>query len=231
MMEHLKHLLKHDFILLYRNKIIVISLLVTAVYVLIFRALSAFGNIEKLLVLVIFNDPALLGFLFVGVMVLFEKNENTLEALAVTPIKISNYILSKSINLTLISLICCFAMVLSGYGFDFHYVHFLLATVLTTLIFSFIGFIVVAGQSNFNKYILKAMGFILLLSVPFLGYFEVAESFYFVLFPTYPAIGLYNIAFAEQTSPMQLILHYGLAVGWCLVTYKWSHVSITKNFL
>jgi fluoroquinolone transport system permease protein len=230
MMEQLKHLLKHDFILLYRNKIIVISLLVTTVYVLIFRALSAFGNIEKLLVLVIFNDPALLGFLFVGVMVLFEKNENTLEALAVTPIKISNYILSKSINLTLISLICCFAMVLSGYGSDFHYAHFFLATVLTTLIFSFIGFIVVAGQSNFNKYILKAMGLILLLTVPFLGYFEVTESFYYVLFPTYPAIGLYNLAFAEQISPMQLIFHYGLAVSWCLVTYKWAHVSITKSF-
>ncbi len=229
-MSQLKHLLKHDFILLHRNKIIVISLLVTAVYVLIFRLLSSFGNMEKLLVLVIFNDPALLGFLFVGVMVLFEKNENTLEALAVTPIKIHNYILSKTINLTLISLICCFAMVLSGYGTGFHYVHFFLATILTTMIFSFIGFIVVSGQSNFNKYILKAMGLILLLTVPFLGYFEVTESYYYLLFPTYPAIGLYNIAFAEQITLSEIFLHYGLAVGWCLITYKWALASMTKSF-
>ncbi|MCU0397747.1 MAG: hypothetical protein MUC73_06555, partial [Cyclobacteriaceae bacterium] len=99
-MNQLLHLLKFDFILLNKNKIITISILVTAIYVGVFKGLSYLGNMEKLLILVIFNDPALLGFLFVGVLVLFEKNENTLDALAVTPIKISNYILSKSISLT-----------------------------------------------------------------------------------------------------------------------------------
>ncbi len=229
-MKQLPHLLKHDFILLHRNKIIVISLIITLVYVLLIQALAAFGDLEKMLVLVIFNDPALLGFLFVGVMVLFEKNENTIEALAVSPIKISNYILSKSINLTVISLFCCFAMAIAGYGLNFHFFHFFLATVLTTLIFSFIGFIVVAGQPNFNKYILKAIGIILLLTVPFLGYFEVTSDYIYVLFPTYPAIKLFSFSFADHISSGELWLNYSLAIIWCLCSYVAALRMISKDF-
>ncbi|MDP2160167.1 MAG: hypothetical protein Q8K02_06775 [Flavobacterium sp.] len=58
-MKQLAHLLKFDFLLINKNKIITISLVVTAIYVGVFKALAAMGNIEKLLVLVIFNDPAL----------------------------------------------------------------------------------------------------------------------------------------------------------------------------
>ena len=72
-MKHFFHLVKFDFLLINKNQITVISLIVTAIYVGVFKGLSVLGNIEKLLVLIIFNDPALLGFLFVGVMVLFEN--------------------------------------------------------------------------------------------------------------------------------------------------------------
>ena len=125
-MKHFFHLVKFDFLLINKNQITVISLIVTAIYVGVFKGLSVLGNIEKLLVLIIFNDPALLGFLFVGVMVLFEKNENTLQALSVTPINISSYILSKSFSLTVVSLFCCYLMVISGYGLYFNFINFIL---------------------------------------------------------------------------------------------------------
>ena len=123
-MKQLQHLIKHDFMLLLRNKIIAVSVVVSILYVLIFKAISDWGDVDKLLVLVIFNDPALLGFLFVGVMVLFEKNENTLQVLAVSPLKISNYILSKSITLTSIAIGCCFLMAFASKGCNFNFFHF-----------------------------------------------------------------------------------------------------------
>ena len=228
-MNQLLHLLKFDFILLNKNKIITISILVTAIYVGVFKGLSYLGNMEKLLVLVIFNDPALLGFLFVGVLVLFEKNENTLDALAVTPIKISNYILSKSISLTFLSVCCCLAMVIAAHGFQFHAFHFTMATILTTLIFSMLGFIAVAGQSTFNQYILRALGIILLLSAPFLSYFDVVPRYWFILFPTQPAIDLYNLSFDTQAKVQDLLLAYGLCIGWTGITYTWALRAMTKQ--
>jgi fluoroquinolone transport system permease protein len=230
-MNQLLHLLKFDFILLNKNKIITISILVTAIYVGVFKGLSYLGNMEKLLILVIFNDPALLGFLFVGVLVLFEKNENTLDALAVTPIKISNYILSKSISLTFLSIGCCLAMVIAAHGIQFHIFHFIMATILTTLIFSMLGFIAVAGLSSFNQYILRALGIILLLSVPFLSYFDVVPRYWFILFPTQPAIDLYSLSFEAKASDNNLLMAYGLCIGWIGITYTWALRAMTKQIM
>jgi len=229
-MKELAHLIRHDFILLARNRIITISIFLTVIYVVLFKALSSFGPTEKFLVLVIFNDPALLGFLFIGVMVLFEKNENTIAALAVTPMRLHLYILSKSLALTCISLGCCMAMVIAAYGLQINWLHFIMAAILTTMIFSFLGFIVVAGESSFNDYILKAIGIILLLSMPFLGYFEIVPLNWFFIFPSYPGILLFDFSFGENILLTELLLGYGLACLWCVVGYLWAKKALAKNF-
>ena len=229
-MKTLAHLIRHDFLLLARNKIITISVFLTAIYVVLFKALSSFGPAEKFLVLVIFNDPALLGFLFIGVMVLFEKNENTIAALAVTPMRLHMYILSKSLALTTISLGCCVAMVIAAYGMKINWGHFILAAILTTMIFSFLGFIVVAGERSFNDYILKAIGIILLLSIPFFGYFEIVHLDWFFLFPSYPGILLFDFSFRENVALKELLLGYGLACLWCALGFIWAKKSLAKNF-
>lgn len=230
MMKQLLHLLKQDFVLINRNQIIAISLVVTGLYIGVFKGLAQFGDMQKALVLIIFNDPALLGFLFVGVMVLFERNENTLQALAVTPMKLSNYLLSKSIALTVISIACCLLMAWAAVGWNFAVLQYIAATVFTTLIFGFIGFIVVAGQKSFNTYMLRAVGVIILLSLPFLGYFEIAARWLFYLFPTQPMIDLYSMSFGSELGLTEQILAYILAIGWTILTYFWALRASTKNF-
>jgi len=229
-MKQFFHLLKHDFVLINRNKIIAISLAVTAIYVGVFKGLSSFGDVQQALVLIIFNDPALLGFLFVGVMVLFEKNENTLQALAVSPMKLSHYLLSKTLALTLISIGCCLLMAWGAVGWDFNIPQFVMATIFTTVIFSFIGFIVVAGQKSFNTYMLRAVGIIILLCLPFLAYFELASRWLFIPFPTQPAIDLYSMAFSNELQHWEGILAYALAIAWTVITYFWALRASTKNF-
>lgn len=227
-MKQLLHLLKWDFILLQRNQVIGVSAMVTLVYALIFKGLQNFGNVDKWLVLVIFNDPALLGFLFVGAMVLFEKNENTLQALVITPLKTSYYILSKAIVLTIISLFCCFAMAISAHGWGFQWLHYTFASIFTTLIFAFLGFIVVADISSFNSFVLRMVGVVLGLSLPFLGYFELLPSYFFVLFPTHPCIELYDAAFTEKSVTI-LIYSYLALIFWVIFTYKWALRAFRKN--
>ncbi|MFK7920670.1 MAG: hypothetical protein AB8H47_01875 [Bacteroidia bacterium] len=229
-MKQFIHLLKHDFVLINRNKIIAISLAVTAIYVGIFKGLSSFGDVQQALVLIIFNDPALLGFLFVGVMVLFEKNENTLQALAVTPMKLSHYLLSKTLALTLISVGCCLLMAWAAVGWDFNILQFVIATIFTTVIFSFIGFIVVAGQKTFNTYMLRAVGVIIALCLPFLAYFDLASRWLFILFPTQPVIDLYSMAFSHDLPIVEGIIAYALAIAWTVITYFWALRVSTKNF-
>lgn len=223
------NLLWLDMRLIQRNKVVLISAFVTVIYTLLFRALSGVEQIEKVLVLLMMNDPALLGVLFVGVMVLFEKDERTLQALSVTPIRWSHYLWSKTIVLTVLGLLCCYAMVIAGYGWNFHWGHFTAATLLTTVIFSLIGFIVVAGEATFNTYMMKAAMVILLLTVPFLGYFEVVPNAWFVALPTYYPLLLYHAAFETTQGWGTLLVGYIGCLAWTILLYFWALKRFVDN--
>lgn len=214
--------------ILNRNRIITLSLVVSALYMGAFMALSGFDQIEKLLILVIYNDPALLGVLFTGVLVLFEKNENTLQAISVSPIKVSNYILSKSITLTVVALLCSYLMAFAGHGIDFNYLHFGLGVMLSTLTFSFLGFSIVATQDTFNKYMIVAVGIIVVLLTPFLGFFDLVSDMIFWVFPTQPGIKILSASF-NQMDFIEIAISYLLAIVWCILFYKLAVKRITQK--
>ena len=229
-MKNFLHLLKHDLILLSRNNIIAISVIVTAIYTAIFMWLSGMDEAEKVLVVVIFNDPALIGFLFAGVIVLFEQNENTLQALSVTPLTKAQYILSKSVALNIVATACCLAMATAAVGTAFNFLHFTMATVLTTFMFTFFGFMMVAGETTFNRYILKAAGLLILMAIPFLGYFGMVSRTWFLWMPTQPAIDLFSASFAEDTPAGIILYAYMALVFWVCLTFYLSRKMIEKSF-
>ena len=229
-MKYFLHLLRHDLRLLSRNNIITISILVTAIYIGVFYWLKALENAEKILVLVIFNDPALIGFLFAGVIVLFEKNENTLQALSVSPLSKAQFILSKSIALTLIATLCCFAMAFAGVGTSFHVFHFGMASFLTTLMFSFFGFIIIAGESTFNRFILKSVGLLIFLSLPFLGYFGLGSRQWFLWIPSQPAIDLFQVSLSRNASSGIICYAYTALCFWLAISFYLSRKMIQKSF-
>ena len=81
------HALKWDLIRQYRYNIVGVAAFVTVVYILILFGIE-WEYKDKLVVFLIFNDPAALGMMFIGSLVLFEKSEHTLEALVATPISL-----------------------------------------------------------------------------------------------------------------------------------------------
>lgn len=56
---------------------------------------------------IIFTDPAALGFFFLGALMMLEKAESVRTALAITPLSAAEYLLAKTITLTAISLLAC----------------------------------------------------------------------------------------------------------------------------
>jgi fluoroquinolone transport system permease protein len=229
-MKQLLHLLGQDFRLLYRYQIVTISIVVSAMYVGLFHWLSGLGNVDRLLILLIFNDPALLGFLFIGVLVLFERNEGTLAALAVVPLQLDSYLLSKALSLSAIAVACCFAMVLVAHTGPFRPVHFGMASLLASLLFAFLGFIVVAPVTSFNAYILRVIVVVIPISLSFLGYFGLVPWHWFFLFPTYPIIGLYELSLASAMPLGWAVIYYALALLWCGVAYAVARRVMQKSF-
>ncbi|CDO04896.1 hypothetical protein BN988_03473 [Oceanobacillus picturae] len=56
-------------------------------------------------IFITFSDPGVLGFFFIGGLVLLERNQNILDNLFITPYKVEEYIFSKALSLTVLSIL------------------------------------------------------------------------------------------------------------------------------
>lgn len=220
----MKALLLLNWRLLRRNRLIEVSIVVTAIYALILHAFADAPIAEKLLVLLIFNDPALLGLLFVGVMVLMERDERVLSALAVLPLRKWQFVWQRVGLLSTLATLAAGAMALSVRGLGgVHWGHFLAASVLTSVFFGLMGFVVVARSRSFNDYIMSAVGAILLLSVPFFGYFGLGEWWYYAALPTQAAVDAFNFAFTSyEASWAHFFYAYAYLLLCCVVAHYWA---------
>lgn len=102
-------LLAHDARLQYRYGIYAAYGFVVALYAAILHLGGPHLPAWAAAVLV-FTDPAALGFFFLGALMLLEKAERVRAALAATPITALDYFFSKAATLTAVSLVACLVL-------------------------------------------------------------------------------------------------------------------------
>jgi fluoroquinolone transport system permease protein len=209
--------------------IVTVAAAVTVLYTVLFKSLPL-PNLDKVLILLIFSDPSMLGFLFIGVLILFEKGANTLPALVVTPLRAWQYLWAKTLSLTCIALACSFGMAVVGHGWSFGYGYLLLAVFFSSVLFLMIGFVGVARVKTFNQYLLIIPLFLAPLSLPLLHFFGVSDWAGFYLIPTQASLLLFQAAFGP-VAPWQVVyavLYLPLA---CLVAYRFARQAYVTRII
>ena len=176
-----------------RYQILTVAAIVTALYLVIFRMVPA-GN-EKLLIALIFSDPAMLGFMFIGALMLFEKGANTLQALVLTPIKPWIYIWSKALSLTVISLVAGITMAIAGHGLQMNYVFLILGIIYASVIFVFVGFLGVVRVKTLNQYIMIVPLTLTPFLLPLLHFFDLVNGMWMYFIPSQAVLILMEGAF------------------------------------
>ena len=224
-MKQLAHLLRWDFVHLQRNQMISISLLVGAIYLGIFYLLRSVGYLENLLIVMIFNDPVLMSYFFAGVLLLFERDQHTREALSVAPLSWEAYLWSRALSLATVAALVALLMMWVGYGFQFNYLHFLAGCFGTSLLYVWVGCLVGQQSEGFNHYLIRSLGFILALGLPLLSLFEVWDSPLLYLVPSFPGMLLMQAAFQEM-APWQ----YGYGYGYLLLATAATYYACRRTF-
>lgn len=112
-MQTLGTLIAHDARLQYRYGIYPAYAVVVALYVAL---LQLFGTHLPpwLPAVIIFTDPAALGFFFLGALMMLERSEGVRAALAITPMTSAGYFASKATTLTGMALVACTAILLAS---------------------------------------------------------------------------------------------------------------------
>jgi len=219
-MSNLKNMLKWEFTLLSRYKIIHISILSVILY---FLTTQAIPDMDKPIfhTMLLFFDPAIIGIMFVGALVLFEKSENVLQALIITPMKVDDYILSKITSLTILSIISAsiFVILLNIFsGIEVNIIFLVLGIILTSIVLILLGFIIVSRVNSINEYLLAmVIAFIGLLFPPMLHLSGLYENVIFYLWPTQASFilftGVFNAASLESWEIAYGILYQIIWIG------------------
>ncbi len=207
-----------------RYQIVTVAVLVTAAYGIGLRLLPEQWRAD-VTVLLVLSDPTMIGFLFVGALMLFERGAGTLHAVAVTPLTPALYVGAKALSLTAVSVVCALTMTVTAHGTGFRPVPLLTAVVLTSALFVCVGVAAVVRVRSLNEYLLIVPVFLVPLYLPLLGFLGIGGRAAYHVLPTQASLLLIERSLAPR--PLWEVFY---AVGLLAVAGAAAFVWAVRSF-
>ncbi len=139
-------------------------LVFTVFYISLLHALPAAWR-GQAAILMLFSDPAAMGLIFMGAIVLYEKGERVLNSISVSPVKPMEYVISKLISIALISTIAGLLIGLGG-GVITNAFLFVPGIFLGSCLLSAIGLMIAANISTLNQFIVAIIPAEVIINAP-----------------------------------------------------------------
>lgn len=181
-------------------------------------------------VLVIFCDPSAIGYFIIGGLLLLEKDQNTLENLFVTPIRIYEYLFSKVISLTFLAVASSLVIVFTSWDGGINLFTFMIGIVLTSIFFTLLGLTAAVYANSLNEYLFKAPLIISVFYLPVLGYLEIYDHFVFNLIPGKASLVLLQGGF-ENLEPWTFLYGVSALSVWIVIVYWIAYQSFQKRII
>lgn len=201
-------------------------------YVLV---LGLFGPTLRglLTMLALFADPAVLGFFFIGGLMLLERGDGTLPGSFVSPLRIDEWMLAKVISLTLLAVVASFAVAVPlAPGLRPGWL--LAAIVPTSSCFVVIGVVAGTRFSTVNRYLIGGGLATLPLMTPMLAPLGVLDTPLFNWLPTGAALDLLEIALDPHSNAANVRVGaraIAVLTLWTALTWVWAGAWMRRHVI
>lgn len=185
----LLHAIRADIRFQIKQGFYLVYVIITLLYLVILSFLPH-DLLPVALPLVVFSDPSVLGLFFIGGIILLEKVQGVLMVVVVSPLRTSEYILSKVISLAILSILAAFVISFFSSYEAINWLLLLMATILTSGIFTMSGIMINAGCETVNQYMLKTIPYMLLFVLPCFSLIGFPYSYLFTVVPSVAALRL-----------------------------------------
>jgi fluoroquinolone transport system permease protein len=172
--------------------------------------------------------PALLAvnlqittFFFVAGLMLLERDEGTLTALAVSPFSPAAYLATRTITLTTLAAVETVVIVWLAFGAGGSWVFILSGTAALGVIYTGFGCGLGARYASVNEMLLPASAFVAVLLLPLLPHFGLAPRAPFLLHPMEPALALIRAGYGNGHSREIAFGALG-STFWSVVAFVWG---------
>ncbi len=172
--------------------------------------------------------PALLAvnlqittFFFVAGLMLLERDEGTLAALAVSPFSPGAYLATRATTLTTLAALESVAVVWIAFGMRGSWLLILAGTGALGATYTCLGAAVACRYASVNALLLPASVFVGLLLLPLLAHFGLAPRALFLLHPIEPALTLIRAGYGVE-GPREAFLGFLGSLAWATLAYRWA---------
>lgn len=147
-------------------------------------------------------------YFFMVALMLFEKDENVLEGLIVTPMRHLDYLLSKAASLTLVTMLAALTVTIAVWisprgsastTINWHWI--VLGGLSMGMIATFLGVWFGSRYDSFNTALLPSTMIIAVLNLPLIHYFGLFRSPLFYLLPSQGPMALFGATFLGFGNP------------------------------
>jgi fluoroquinolone transport system permease protein len=221
--------LKADIAFQTKQGFLFVYIIISAIYIIILSQLPQ-NVLQYAVPIIIFTDPSVLGLIFIGGILMLEKEQGITSLLAVTPLKFSEYISSKVLSLGLISVIVSLAISLASYSLRVNYPIVAVTILLVSIFFTLLGYIISLKCTSLNQFIMKAIPYITLLMLPCFSLIGFNGSDLFLAAPTVAALKLLIGAYIGINPLMTIGLISYISI-WNIVLLFIAKKSYNKQFI
>jgi len=222
----MKELLKKEITLQWRQGFWLVYFIFTAIYVTVLISLPEKNRMVVSLILIL-SDTTMLGVIFIGALVLLEKQQAVIQSLFVTPLEPSQYIWSKTISLSLIAISMSMLVYLPTMHFNAYTLLLLATIVFTAGTFVLLGLGLAARVDTINQYFGLLMAVSMLLILPVLPYMLLEQHPIFLILPYVASLDL--MLGALNPLPLwRILLDILLLMTWGYLAYRYAIRRVTR---
>jgi fluoroquinolone transport system permease protein len=216
-----------DLRLQWRHGIWFVYAFVCLSYVLV---LGLFGPTLRglLTTLVLFADPSVLGFFFIGGLMLFERSDGSLPGGFASPLRIDEWMLAKAASLTLLAVLASFAVALP-LAPGLRPLWLLLAVIPTSCCFVVIGIVAGTRFSTVNRYLIGGGLATTPLVLPILAPLGLFDTPVFDLLPTGAALDLLELGLGRAEPEVWIAARsLGVLALWTAGMWAWARAWMRR---
>jgi len=169
----------------------------------------------------VLGNLSLATFFFMAGLLLLEKEEGTLEALVVTPLTAGEYLGSKLVTLTGLSIVEHLVICVITVGFDFSPLPLVAGVVSAAALYCLAGFAAAVRYDSINELLFPTVVWVTLFALPILDYAGLWSTWLVYLHPFQaPLVILEGAFFPLET--WEWVYGLGYAALWVWLAFMWS---------
>jgi fluoroquinolone transport system permease protein len=225
-MKRLLSTIRWDLQLQFRNGFYYASAFVALVFIVILKQFPDV-DLHPWWPAIIMLNLTVNSFYFMSGLVLLEKSEGTLEAQVVTPLRKSEYLISKVITLGILALVESLTIVVIVSGVHFNWLLLILGIFLLMAMYTLYGFVIVSRYDSINEFLLPSVIWTMAYSLPLLYYFDIWRSWILFLHPIQAPLLLMQAAF-QPIPTWQIVYGVLYAALWAGIAFYGSQRAFMR---